>query len=146
MTTLLLQRLIKSSFNSSPEPHYLSVPKRQNLRFRQYKQDQFCQSPYLRCDDPTQSILPVSPPEEIRQASPPTGSTRPTSRSRMLMQEESQTPTLRQVTLWVQFGERIRKIFLGRLNSLAAKVRKLWNLIYVRGKLSFHIIGCIPDW
>lgn len=63
--TLLLQHLIKSSFDSPPETHHLSISEWQNLRC--VNPDSDCvQSTYLRGDHPTQTILSIGPPKEIR--------------------------------------------------------------------------------
>jgi hypothetical protein len=122
-SSLPLNPLIQARLNLPPEPHHLHIPKRNNLTR----------------NNPTQPILPISPPKQIRQPSPPCGTPTPSRRARVHVQEERQPPTLRLVVrLRIQLRQRIAELRLGRYDGLTREIRHLGDL--VREHL-FHRLG-----
>lgn len=80
----------------------------------------------------SETLLSVTPPEQIWKPSPPSRSSRSPCRPWMLVQEECQAPALRQVPLRIEFRQWVGQVALGGVNTLATKIGHIWDLPTVR--------------
>lgn len=92
------------------QPEHLHIAKRQNLR----------------ANDPRNALLPITPPEQIRYASPPCRALGPSRGA--AADHEGQAPTLRAVA-WVQEWNLVDKIGLRGRGALAGEVGHFGDLV-----------------
>lgn len=108
-----LEVLVQSGLNLTPQTHHLRVTERDDLTG----------------NHASQTLLSVTPPEQIRQSGPPT-STLAVQCTWLEVQEERQAPTLRDfMWLGVKLGQSVAILWFWWIDRGTSKVWHIRNLI-----------------